>query len=100
MTDTLFGLDDWLQEMAGDALETELERQETIAKETCRHCKHRQRWGFDHSEKITQHCALQPTGRNRTGLKQIKVTDKACVRFEYPTEPSEDEFKNIDFDAL
>lgn len=83
MNDTLFGLDAWMSDRAEDSMISDLVMQETIKNETCRHCKHRQRWGFNYSNKITQHCALQPDKRNRTGLKRIKVTDKACDRFAY-----------------
>lgn len=51
------------------------------ANETCRHCAHRETWGFNYSNKTTQHCNIQPDKRNRTGFKRIKVTDAACANF-------------------
>lgn len=54
-----------------------------IESETCRTCKHRQRFALnDHSTKIIQSCELQPSKRSNSGYKTIKVTDKACQLYE------------------
>ena len=52
-------------------------------KATCRTCIHRERWHLNnHSNKIIQCCRLQPSKRSNSGYKTIKVTDKACFRYE------------------
>lgn len=48
---------------------------------TCRTCKHRQRWRNEFSPKVTQVCELKK-GRTPMGYKKIKVTDFACDRYE------------------
>ena len=58
-----------------------IEPKDPFPDKTCRTCVHRQRWGYEYSKKITQHCAVQPTRRNGVGLKRIKVTDKACKHY-------------------
>lgn len=55
-------------------------------KETCRHCKYRQRSKLNqYSEKVIQSCALQKSKRSNSGFKTIKVTDKACNLWERVT---------------
>lgn len=50
---------------------------------TCRTCKYRERFELnDHSSKIVQCCTMQPSKRSNSGFKTIKVTDKACFRYE------------------
>ena len=49
---------------------------------TCRTCIYRERWYLRHSNKIIQCCRLQPSKRSNSGYKTIKVTDKACFRYE------------------
>lgn len=49
--------------------------------ETCKTCKHRQRWGNDFSPKVTQVCSLKE-GRTQIGFRKIKVTDTACEKYE------------------
>ena len=43
---------------------------------TCRTCKHRGR------TKVIQCCTQQPSKRSNSGFKTIKVTDRACYRYE------------------
>ena len=52
-----------------------------IIMETCRTCKHRQRWMNDFSPKVTQVCELKK-GRTQIGFRKIKVTDPACDKYE------------------
>ena len=49
--------------------------------ETCRTCKHRQRWMNEFSSKITQVCELKKD-RTQTVFRKIKVTDPACEEYE------------------
>lgn len=50
---------------------------------TCRTCVHRLRYELNpFSLKIVQCCELQPSKRSNSGFKTIKVTDKACNRYE------------------
>ena len=49
--------------------------------ETCRTCKHRQRWMNEFSTKVTQVCELKK-GRTQMGFRKIKVTDPACEQYE------------------
>ena len=49
--------------------------------ETCRTCKHRQRWMNVFSLKVIQVCELKK-GRTRMGFRKIKVTDTACEKYE------------------
>ena len=49
--------------------------------ETCRTCKHRQRWMNEFSPKVTQVCELKK-GRTQMGFRKIKVTDPACEKYE------------------
>lgn len=50
---------------------------------TCRTCKHRERFELNyHSSKVIQCCTQQPSKRSNSGYKTIKVTDKACFRYE------------------
>ena len=50
---------------------------------TCRTCKYRERFELNyHSSKIVQCCIMQPSKRSNSGFKTIKVTDKACYRYE------------------
>ena len=55
--------------------------QEDTNMETCRTCKHRQRWMNEFSPKVTQVCELKK-GRTQMGFRKIKVTDPACEQFE------------------
>ena len=49
----------------------------------CRTCIHRERWSLNqYSNKVIQCCNLQPSKRSNSGYKTIKVTDKACERYE------------------
>lgn len=51
--------------------------------ETCRTCKHRQRFALhEKSNKVVQCCELQPSKRSNSGYKTIKVTNKACGMYE------------------
>ena len=52
-----------------------------IGMETCRTCKHRQRWMNEFSPKVTQVCELKK-GRTQMGFRKIKVTDPACEEYE------------------
>ena len=52
-----------------------------IVMETCRTCKHRQRWMSEFSPKVTQVCELK-IGRTQMGFRKIKVTDPACEEYE------------------
>ena len=49
--------------------------------ETCRTCKHRQRWMNEFSSKVTQVCELKK-GRTLMVSRKIKVTDPACEEYE------------------
>ena len=49
--------------------------------ETCRTCKHRQRWMNEFSPKVTQVCELKK-GRTHMGFRKIKVADPACEEYE------------------
>ena len=50
---------------------------------TCRTCKHRMRFELSlYSSKIVQCCGMQPSKRSNSGYKTIKVTDKACFRYD------------------
>lgn len=50
---------------------------------TCRTCKHRGSARLScYSNKIIQYCTQQPSKRSKSGFKTIKVTDKACFRYE------------------
>ena len=50
---------------------------------TCWTCKHRQLFALNEkSNKIVQCCELQPSKRSNSGYKTIKVTNKACERYE------------------
>lgn len=45
----------------------------------CRTCIHRKRYALnEHSIKVVQCCELKRSKRSNSGLKTIKVTDKAC----------------------
>lgn len=46
---------------------------------TCRTCKHR---GWARLNKIIQYCMQQPSKRSNSGFKTIKITDRACYRYE------------------
>ena len=59
-----------------------IEPKDPFPDKTCRTCAHRQRWGNEFSTKVTQHCGVQPSRRTPVGYKRIKVTDKACSRYE------------------
>lgn len=55
--------------------------------DTCRTCKHRERWALsDCSKKIVQCCNLQPSKRSNSGYKTIKAKNKACENYELRTE--------------
>jgi hypothetical protein len=45
----------------------------------CRTCKHRQRWQCN--SKVIQYCEMQKSNRTFNGLKKIKASDKACIKF-------------------
>lgn len=49
-------------------------------KETCRSCKHRQRWRCGNS--IIQYCAINGSNRTHNGRLKIKATMTACNRYE------------------
>jgi len=49
-----------------------------VAKNTCKTCKHRQRWRNDWSEKVGQYCGTRRSGRTRNGLLKIKCKNPAC----------------------
>lgn len=50
---------------------------------TCRTCKHRERFELNyHSSKIVQCCVKRPSKRSNSGFRTIKVTDRACYRYE------------------
>ena len=49
--------------------------------DTCRTCKHRQRWMNEFSPKVTQVCELKK-GRTQMEFRKIKVTDPACEEYE------------------
>jgi hypothetical protein len=58
---------------------------------TCRSCKHRIRAKLNQfSPKVVQCCELQPSKRSNSGYKTIKVTNKACERYERKIEKSID----------
>ena len=48
--------------------------------ETCRTCKHRQRWMNEFSFKVIHVCELKK-GRTPMGFRKIKVTDPACKEY-------------------
>lgn len=48
-------------------------------KETCRTCKHRQRWECGAS--IIQYCGVRKSNRTFNGLLKIKVHFKACMQY-------------------
>ncbi len=52
-------------------------REETT--ETCRTCKHRQRW--ECNSKIFQYCGVRKSNRTQNGLRKIKCKDKACLLY-------------------
>lgn len=50
---------------------------------TCRTCKHRGMAKLNcYSNKVIQCCTQQPSKRSNSGFKTIKVTDRACYRYE------------------
>lgn len=51
-------------------------------KETCRHCRHRERWQPDGSTKVFQYCGIRHSRRTANGLLKIKVTTPSCCYFE------------------
>ena len=49
-------------------------------KETCRTCKHRQRWEFN--TKVFQYCGIRTSKYTNNGLLKIKCKTKACGSYE------------------
>jgi len=49
-------------------------------KNTCRGCKHRQRWQCEGS--IIQYCGVRKSNRTVNKLLKIKCKNKACLLFE------------------
>jgi len=50
---------------------------------TCRQCKHRERWQCGGS--VIQYCGVRKSDRTENGLLKIKVTMAACLLFELET---------------
>jgi len=59
-----------------------LEFKNEFENETCRHCKHRERWQPDGSTKVFQYCGKRRSNRTSNGLLKIKVTTPAYCYFE------------------
>lgn len=54
----------------------EIEPKKEEITETCRTCKHRQRWKCN--SKVFQYCGVRKSNRTNNGLLKIKCKDKAC----------------------
>ncbi len=50
--------------------------------ETCRTCKHRQRWEYDDNGKILQYCGIRKSNRTMNGLLKIKCKNEACILYQ------------------
>ena len=48
--------------------------------DTCRTCKHRQRWMNEFSPKVTQVCELK-NGRTQIGFRKIKIKEHTCEEY-------------------
>jgi len=51
---------------------------------TCKDCKHLQRW--ECNSKVFQYCGVRKSKRTNNGLLKIKCKDAACAAFE-PIKP-------------
>ena len=49
---------------------------------TCWTCKHRERFELNYHSRKIECCVQQPSKRSNSGFKTIKVTDRACYRYE------------------
>lgn len=49
---------------------------------TCRTCRYRTKFYYDNPIKVKHCCQKQLSDRSYSGLKTIKVNDKACFRYE------------------
>jgi len=50
---------------------------------TCRTCRHRERWQCGGT--VIMYCNVIKSNRTQNGLKKIKVTNSACIRYERKT---------------
>lgn len=57
-----------------------IEKETTEIKETCKDCKHRERWSY-RSGATFQYCGKLSSNRTINGKKKIKCKDKACDFF-------------------
>jgi len=53
-------------------------KENVVAQNTCKTCKHRQRWQSDWGKKVGQCCGKRRSGRTRNGLLKIKCKNPAC----------------------
>lgn len=58
----------------------EIEPKKDEITETCKTCKHRQRWQCN--SKVFQYCGVRKSNRTDNGLLKIKCKDKACLLHE------------------
>ena len=50
-----------------------------VITETCKTCKHSQRW--ECNSKFFYYCGITASGRTDNGLKKIKLKDVACGKY-------------------
>lgn len=53
---------------------------EKTIEQTCRECKHRERWQCN--SKVFQYCGKRKSNRTSNGKLKIKCKDRACELFE------------------
>jgi beta-lactamase superfamily II metal-dependent hydrolase len=53
-------------------------------KNTCKDCKHRERWQCN--SKVFQYCKVRKSKRTQNGLLKIKCKDKSCLMFKPTTQ--------------
>lgn len=58
----------------------EVEETIPVIKNTCKDCKHRQRW--ECNSKVFQYCGIRKSNRTDNGLLKIKCKDVACMLFQ------------------
>jgi len=51
-------------------------------KNTCKECKHAQRWSFSDHDKRFFYCGVRKSGRTQNGLLKIKLKNLSCGNFE------------------
>jgi hypothetical protein len=52
---------------------------EAVNTETCRKCKHLEKWDFN--SKIFHYCGIRKSNRTSNGKLKVKCKDKACKLF-------------------